>query len=318
MHPDFSAFVDSRVRREPDWRRPGEIAAVRAHLAQWSAALPPIGTPGPMQMGDFALQVGGVRLASRLYMPEGPRSPPGLVWFHGGGWFAGSIDTHDGLCRHLCTALELAVISVGLPLVPEVDGATQANLALGALDTISQARDRLQLHTKLLLAGGDGTGALSALMAALRLNARRPATVNAALLLCPASKPDLQTGSYLRHRDDPVLSRDRMAAAWSMRLGSAWGDWHPDLIPFHFPVEQLSVPSMIVAAQRDVLHEDAVHLHDFLAANGARVEFCGAPEMPHDFARMAGMSPTGRKLLDEITQLFRRGFVDPLLADPPA
>ena len=61
---------------------------------------------------------------------------------------------------------------------------------------------------------------------------------------------------------------------------------------------------VLVAAEQDVVHDDAVHLYDWLRSVGAPCEFLGAPRMPHDFARMQHASAKARKLLLDVLEVF--------------
>jgi len=64
--------------------------------------------------------------------------------------------------------------------------------------------------------------------------------------------------------------------------------------------------TVVVAAEQDVAHDDAIHLHDWLREIGAPCEFLGAPRMPHDFARMQHASPTARKLMLDALEIFSK------------
>ena len=108
-----------------------------------------------------------------------------MAFFHGGGWVAGSLSTHDALCRQLSHDLQVAVASVHVPLQPDRGYALMADQALQVLVTLGQVREKLGVNTERLLVAGDGSGAHLALQAAWRLARQSPGSVDAVLALTP-------------------------------------------------------------------------------------------------------------------------------------
>jgi acetyl esterase len=228
-----------------------------------------------------------------------------MAWFIGGGWAAGTLDTHDGLCRQLAHDLGVAVAAVELaPAIgqPPLQGCDEA---LQVLHTLIQGRAKLGVHPERLLAGGDGSGAHHALQAAWRLARQQPGSVDAVLGLYPLVKPDFNTASYLRCATSPVFSRNDAVRAWHGLLGGRWDLWDERAVLMHgnTPVQNPPV-TVLVAAEQDVAHDDAILLHDWLRSIGASCEFLGAPRMPHDFARMQHASANARRLVCDALAAF--------------
>ena len=290
LHPQ----IDSLLRAVGGLQDDGSdsAAAFRTRYQRWSAAMPVSATAVPVRFGDFSLGTRhGDRLVARMYMPEEQALPRPMVFFHGGHGLAGSVETHHELCLDLCHRLQVGLVCASMPAL---DGHGWPHLLECARDVfllIHGKRTELKLSDQPMWAGGDGTGALLCWQAARQCALDRSLAVQAALLLYPYAKPDLGTPSHLVNVHAPALNRVTIGRAWSALLGPAWHAWRPDLIPFHAPLDSLAlVPSLVVAAQCDALHDDGLHLHDLIANNGGVALFRGVPHMPHDFARMGAAS----------------------------
>ena len=119
------------------------------------------GTPVPLpRVQDIDIPVDGTDIPARLYAPVADDRPlPLLVYFHGGGWVLGSIDTHDSTCRHLCHAGELRVLSVGYRLAPEHRFPTAVDDACAAFGWAHRNAERLHVDPTRIAVGGDSAGA---------------------------------------------------------------------------------------------------------------------------------------------------------------
>lgn len=293
---DLHDFIDSQQRALPPPRDPLDLAAHVAYFATLSRQLPSVLVP--VTVGDFKLRPGGQAVPARLYWPVGAICPPLLAWFPGGGWLAGTLDTHDGLCRQLAHDLGVAVACVQLPTPLEGPVLHSCDLALLALRTLVEGREKLKVAPHRLLVGGDGSGAHAAIQAAWRLGRSLPGVADAVLALYPLTKPDFNTASYIRCATSPVFSRAESIRAWQCFLGGRWDLWDERAVLMHgnAPLDRPPV-TVLLAAEQDGAHDDAIHMHDWLRAVGARCEFFGAPRMPHDFARMQHASDKARKLM---------------------
>lgn len=310
---ELQAFIEAMQREHPPARDPNDLAGHLRRYAAVSAHLPSVLVP--VTAGDFKLRGGGKTLKARLFWPTGAVKPPLLAWFVGGGWAAGTLDTHDGLCRQLAHDLGVAVACIELaPALAELAPAASpapppllhsCNEALLALQTLAEGRAKLAVHPQRLLAGGDGSGAHHALQAAWRLNRQLPGTVEAVLALYPLVKPDFNTASYVRCAHSPVFSRDDAVRAWQGLLQGRWEVWDERAVLMHGNAPLQRPPTVVlVAAEQDVVHDDAIHLHDWLRSVGAHCEFLGAPRMPHDFARLQHASGKARKLMLDVLDVF--------------
>ncbi len=310
MDAEISLLLQRLQIEFPLPRDPNDLAAYSRRYEAVSKALPAPVEPPKVLSGAFHLNVLAAgektRLEARLYMPEGVNRPVLMTYFHGGGWVAGSLDSHDVLCRQLCSDLQVAVASVHVPHDAGRGFLQPAEQALQSLMTLCKARDKLSVNTDHLLVGGDGSGAHLALQAAWRLARQTPGSVDAILALTPLVKPDFNTASYIRCANSLTFSRDDAVRSWHSLLGGRWDIWDERAVLLHGnqPVQRPPLV-VIVAAEHDVAHDDGAALHDWVKEAGGRCEFYGAPGMPHDFARLQHASKGARHLMVSALDAFK-------------
>ncbi|MEH7583831.1 alpha/beta hydrolase, partial [Priestia megaterium] len=97
-------------------------------------------------------------LTIRVYEPEGTGPFPALVYYHGGGWVLGSLDTHDSICRSYANEANCIVVSVDYRLAPEDKFPAAVNDAYDALDWISAHASQLNINSNKIAVGGDSAG----------------------------------------------------------------------------------------------------------------------------------------------------------------
>ena len=117
LNPQVQALLAMMAQApQPDFTTM-TAAEVRAVSDTPMAFAPP---PEVAQVRDLSLPLDGRTLSARLYVPEGAGgNPPLVVFYHGGGWVIGTLDTHDATARALCVASGAAVLSVAYRLAPE-------------------------------------------------------------------------------------------------------------------------------------------------------------------------------------------------------
>ncbi|XVH31471.1 alpha/beta hydrolase [Haloferacaceae archaeon DSL9] len=244
--------------------------------------------------GDATLPVGLVRdlafdgphggVPVRVYVPDDAEAePPVLVYFHGGGWTLGTLDSIDGVCRRLARQAGCVVVSVDYRLAPEHPFPVAVDEAAAAVEWVG---------TNAAAFGGDpsrigvaGTSAGGNLAAAVCLRVREfdgPAI--AGQFLCyPITDRDFETDSYRENADGPLLTRADMRWFWAQYLRSPV-DAHN---PFAAPLRAVDLgglpPATVVTAGFDPLRDEAIAYADRLSAAGVAVEHRHYPRMAHGF-----------------------------------
>ncbi len=253
---------------------------------------------------DLIIPLAGRALQARLYVPNHLPSHNLVVYFHGGGWVMGDLDTHDHLLRYICGQLSTVVVSVDYRLAPEHacdDICADANEAVAWLHG-----NREQFDCKFVATAGDSSGAYLAALAA----ANHPALVKAMLLLYPVVKPGFSTDSYLQRGAGPGLTADMMRWFWRQFMGNSelpeGGEIVTDL--FTQPLDSGALSATILSAWHDPLHDEGRAYASHLRKIGQSADDLVALDMPHGFARYWAVNPRAKMHLDDALVDFSMRF----------
>lgn len=293
MDPQVRAFlVAANASRQP----PIEtlpIETVRKQFASVTAIFHPYVEVA--RVADVKTE-GGVPL--RVYQPHGVQrgERPGIVYFHGGGWVMGDLDTHDTLCRQLAKHSGAVVIAVDYRRAPEHPFPAAFDDALAALGHVAQHASALGIDPARLAVAGDSAG--GNLAAAVTLKARDSGGPAIAFqcLLYPVLDHACDTESYRRYASDHGLTAAKMHFFWRSYLAGANGD-----DPFASPLRAKELgglpPAHIVTAEYDVLRDEGEAYARRLRAAGVRAEAERCAGMIHGFLHYAGVIHHGRLVL---------------------
>ena len=258
-------YLERRFYTQPE---PPAVAEVRA-LA------PPSGVP------------------MRLYKPAGaaPGPQPVLVYFHGGGWTIGDLDTHDVLCRQLCNGAGVAVVAVDYRLAPEHRFPAALDDCIDATRWIRTQAATLGLDAARVAVGGDSAGGnLAAVVAlALRDAADAPAWAPLAyqLLIYPAVDMRCGAESHTRNGQGYVLTADTVAYFCGHYLAEAAqrSDWRAS--PLLAADLSRLPPALVLTAGYDPLVDEGRLYADALSAAGNRVQAVCFERQIHGFLTMS-------------------------------
>ncbi|OJA44569.1 alpha/beta hydrolase, partial [Burkholderia ubonensis] len=234
---------------------------------------------------------------ARLYLPVAPSLAeplPALVYYHGGGFTVGSIDTHDALCRMFARDAQCAVLSVGYRLAPEHKFPTAANDADDALRWLHREAGAFGIDAARLAVGGDSAGGTLATVCAVLA---RDAGIRLALqlLIYPGVTGHQQTDSHARLANGYLLSQDTIQWFFSqyVRDPSDRDDWR--FAPLDgtrgAPSFAGVAPAWIATAEYDPLSDEGVAYADKLRAAGNAVTLTCYAGMIHEFFKMGGYVP---------------------------
>jgi acetyl esterase len=251
---------------------------------------------------SIELPLEGRTLGARIYRPRNASGPlPLMVYFHGGGWVVGDLDTHDALIARLARESDCALASVDYRLAPEHPFPAPCEDALDALIWLAEHRSRLGFATDRLGVGGDSAGAHLSVVAARGANERVAALVRFQLLLYPVMRRQFESPSCIANANGPGLTNEEMKWYWTQFLSASTPDPHDvRAFPLAEPFERPPAPALIVAAAYDPLYDDAHELGRFLEANGGAVDLIDAHDMTHGFGRMHPQSDAAARWLQRI------------------
>ena len=255
------------------------------------------GNDNPMQMGlppavasvrDVAMDLPTHTLPARLYIPEGAgANPPLVVYYHGGGWVVGTIETHDGTCRALANASGAAVLSVGYRLAPEVAFPGPLNDCFDALIWAHANAATLGIDAARLAVAGDSAGGNLAAAVAILVRDKGGPTLRHQLLIYPVTDTDFTRASYVENgAGNYFLSTVMMQWFWNHYLGKAPGG-HVDGATVLTAADLTGLPpASVYVAQYDPLRDEGVAYAEALKTAGNAVTCEVAPGMIHGFFSM--------------------------------
>ncbi|MGK2854378.1 MAG: alpha/beta hydrolase [Microbacteriaceae bacterium] len=234
----------------------------------------------------------------RIYWPpvEQHDNLPVLVYYHGGGWAIGDLDTHDHVARAHSVGAEAIVVSVDYRLAPEHPFPAGVEDAWAALRWVSEHAGELGGDpTRIAVAGDSAGGNLSAVMALRARDAGGPALAFQ-LLWYPVAVGDITAPSFIENADAYILNTDVINAFLTWYLPGV-DLANPAALPTDVApanAETLSglPPAFIGTAEHDPLRDDGAKYAELLAAAGISVQHSNEPTMVHGYVSLALASPT--------------------------
>ena len=240
------------------------------------------GLPNRVEARDLAIPNG---LTARLYTPPDGNGPlPVLVYAQGGGWAAGSIETHDPFCRLLAEAAGMMVFSVEYRLAPEHPFPAALDDMLSAYRWVSaHAADFGGDPGRLLLGGDSAGGNLAAVTANIVCAAEEPASPKGLLLLYPVmDHPSAPHGSYIENGSGCGLEMSLMHWFWRQYARDVAPD-DPRVSPLRAPNVPALPATLVATAEYDPLRDEGLAYAKKLESAGVAVTQMHAPDMHHNF-----------------------------------
>jgi len=290
LDPQARALIDLMVERQvPPVYTLAPVDARRSYLERRFFTQP----PAPEVTEVRALHTsGGVPL--RLYRPPGADPHPVLVYFHGGGWTIGDLDSHDVLCRQLCLASGAAVAAVDYRLGPEHRFPAAVDDCIEATGWIRAQAAPLGLDATRLAIGGDSAGGNLAAVVAISLrNAGLPAPAFQ-LLIYPATDMRAVAPSHSSHGQGYLLTADSIAYYRGHYIAdpAQWSDWRAS--PLLAPDLRGLPPALVLTAGYDPLRDEGRQYADALSAAGNRAQYVCYERQVHGFITMGAVIDEAR------------------------
>lgn len=241
----------------------------------------------------------------RIYTPIVNKKLPTLVYYHGGGWQRGDIDTHDSICRHFAHYGEVIVVSVQWRLAPEHKFPIGLNDCLDVYEWVVKNGSQYNIDTTHLGIGGDSAGGNMTAVTTQRLRDRPVQQPIFQLLLYPALDLSCSTWSYTDFAEGFFLTTERVKYYVSHYLNSL--DEVPD--PLASPIKQSDLSRLprthIITAGFDPLRAEGEAYLARLKDAGINVTYTCYEGMIHAFAHMNHTVPAVLDALKEISAVIK-------------
>ena len=299
--------VDAQLQRlldvmhAPGYRRLSEMSVEQARCWLSETFQPDPEPPLVARIEDWQIPVRGASIACRVYDPEPGRPLPLVVYFHGGGWVLGDLDSADAEGRRLAVDCHCVVVSVDYRLAPEFPFPTPYEDCLAAIHWVAAHAERLggRFGAPLALAGASAGGNLAAACALALRDVSGPALCGQ-LLIYPVTDADFERPSMVTHAEGKLLERGAMQ--WF------WDHYCPDLDrrldPRACPIKADSLaglpPSLVSLASHDPLYDEGLAYACRLQAAGVPTRLHVAADLIHAFT---GLVPLSRRCAEEVKAL---------------
>ena len=271
-------------------------------------------TPAPPEIGavrDLTATGPHGAIPLRVYRPAGvpvTTALPGLVYFHGGGWVIGDLETHDVLCRQLAAESGAVVVAVDYRLAPEYQFPAAVDDAWAATRWIVEHASDLAVDASRLAVGGDSAGGNLAAVVALMARDHGGPPIALQALLYPVTDVTAETRSYEDFADGFLLTRDSMRWFVTHYLASKDQavDWR--VSPIHARSLAGVAPALVVTAGFDPLRDEGDAYAVRLREAGVRVDAICFGGMIHGFMPMGRLIDTGNRAVSLVAGALRHAL----------
>jgi len=255
---------------------------------------------------------GGGELTLRLYEPLGAGGGllPAVIFFHGGGWVLGDLDTHDALCRRLAEEAGARLVSVDYRRAPEDRFPAAVEDCYAAASWVSENAAALGIDPARIAVAGDSAGGNLAAVTCLLARQRNGPRILFQLLIYPVTQCRADTPSMHQFAQGFFLEREALDCFFDRYAPDAdAADWRLS------PLAALNLanlpPAYLVTAGFDPLKDEGRAYVERLAQAGVPARHVDYPSMIHGFFNMSGAVPTARAAIAAAAGALRRAFAQP-------
>lgn len=292
LYYDVSPFVARRIYRDTR----GALSPAPPAVGEARLVLAP-GPDGPIPI--------------RAFRPQGSKADavlPALVYFHGGGWVIGDLDTHDVVCRQLANGAGCAVFSVDYRLAPEYRFPAAVDDCVAATQWLAAQAKALAIDPARIAVGGDSAGGNLATVVALAAREAGGPALCFQLLVYPAADQRLGFPSIERNGEGYLLTKGAMHYFRGHYLPkeSDWLDWRAS--PFLAKSLAGLPPAYVLTAGFDPLVDEGRAYAERLAKEGVATEYKEYPDMVHGFLLFGGALDTANAAVDACCVALKNAF----------
>ncbi|OTG62631.1 alpha/beta hydrolase [Acinetobacter silvestris] len=254
---------------------------------------------------DIRLPLQSGSIYARHYHPAPNKKLPMIVFYHGGGFVVGSVETHDEVCRLIAIHAKVQVLSIEYPLAPEAGPRDVIQSCEDALAWVYQNRRHFKiLKNRIAVAGDSAGGNISAVVAQRTVNAAY--APQAQFLIYPAVDFKSRHPSFYAYKDGLVLTGtdiDFVTDYYADRYKVAMDD--SIISPTYGSLRKLA-PAYVITAGHDVLHDEGKIYAYKLRQNGVKVHYHDYEDQTHGFINLTPVSKKAKKYLIEMSKDFRK------------
>jgi acetyl esterase len=286
---------------------PAEARADRARIADAAMAFasPVVELP---RVEDRCIAAQGRDIPVRIYWPANEGPMPALVYFHGGGWVLGTLDSVDRSCRALAAASGCVVVSVDYRLAPEHKFPAAVEDAFDATSYVARHASELGVDPKRLAVGGDSAGGNLAAVCALLARDRGGPAIAFQLLIYPATDCEDDSASAREFAEGHRLTRGGIRWFWGHYLAQPEDGRDACASPYNAASLAGLPPAFVITAECDPIRDEGEKYAARLAAAGVAVRLKRYEGAIHGFFQMATAIPSGAEAIADAAAALREAL----------
>ncbi|HWV80217.1 MAG TPA: alpha/beta hydrolase [Hyphomicrobiaceae bacterium] len=311
IHPDAAKVVELIIASgRPPYPTIGHVAAREIFVASRAILQP---DPSPVgEVRDLAATGPAGEIPLRLYRGQGvdtSKPQPALIYYHGGGWVLGNLDSHDGVCRDIANAAECTVVAVDYRLAPEAKFPAAADDAIAAAQWIHDNAADLGVDRTRLAVGGDSAGGNLSAVVALHARDNGGPNLKLQVLIYPSADMSSVYPSYEEFAEQLPLTRTTMDWFVDLYLNSREKDakdWRAS--PLHAKSLAGLPPAFVITAAMDPLRDEGEEFARALMKAEVPVEVKRFDGQIHGFLTMGRIIKDSQTAVADIATELRKAF----------
>ena len=248
--------------------------------------------PPGISINDGLIVAGDHGIPVRRYQPAGKAARVMVLYFHGGGFVLGGLDSHDDICAEICAGTGFAVLSADYRLAPEHLHPAAFDDALAVFEWAAA-----MAALPIVLCGESAGGSLAA---AVAQRTRGHPRLAGQMLIYPGLGGDEGDGSYIEHAEAPLLTTRDIAFYRTIRSSPTQSPDDPTFSPLRDTDFSGLPPTVIITAECDPLSSDGETYRNRIVAAGGKAWWHEEPRLVHSFLRARSTVPRAAEAFSRI------------------
>lgn len=305
LKPQVQAAIDASAQLAA--LAPPSDDPVKAARNAYKQTIPLAGQPEPVHSAiDHCVEAGDRQIPVRIYNPYGGSGLPAIIFFHGGWFIGGDLETHDRPLRALANATGCIVLAVNYRLAPEHPFPAAIDDGTAVLNWVATKGGWFGIDPERLVIAGDSAGGTIATVLARKVATIKGLHVLLQVLIYPVTDPALGSDSWRKFADGPVITVEIARQAWQMYVPHPEDKQNPDAAPILADDLAGTPNALVIVAEYDPLHDEGIAYATRLAKAGVKVKTSTHKGMPHGFFQMGAYLDEARLVMEEVANAINK------------